>query len=261
MRLAAAVFALLLLTGTAHAAPTLTGKWVADLDTQDATETIDIYAVANGQYRCRSCTPPRSYAADGQPHPVPGDADVISESVAVVSPRSIITRIVSPTRVRETTMTVAPDDLTATYVSIDHRTDLPGELRTEYLARRIAPAPAGANQVSGSWRGVKYVSVPEIIRTVELVDDGRKLIYREPGGFHFTSNYDGPPTEVEHGKGMISRVRVQRTGDRSVKEIWLHGSKITEVRTYALSADGRSLEIATTDALTGVTFRGTSRRR
>lgn len=47
----------------------LNGRWVADLDTQAGLPT-DVYVIANGDYSCESCTPPRRYPADGRMHPV-----------------------------------------------------------------------------------------------------------------------------------------------------------------------------------------------
>jgi hypothetical protein len=238
-----------------------TGRWVADLSTQDASQSVDVYVVANGLYECRSCTPPRSYPADGQPHPVPGDAEVISEAVTVLGPRAIRTRIVSPTRVRETTMTVAADDRTARYVSIDRRTDLPGRLRTEYLARRIAPAPAGANRASGSWRGIRYVAVPDVLRTVELGEQGDRFTYRTPSGVHYTAILGGPAVPVEGPQGAVATAAVVQAGPRTVVETREAGGKTVLRRTFTLSPDGRSMTMETLNVETGAAFRATSRRK
>jgi len=237
----------------------MSGRWVADLSTQDATETLDVYEVANGLYACLRCTPPRRYPADGKLRPVPGDPGV-SESVTVISPRAIVTRIVSQGRTRETTMTVDAQDRTATYVSIDHRDDLPGTLMTEYLARRVAPAPRGANQVSGSWRGVRYVSVPEALRAVDLHDDGRRFTWAQPTGEHFTASYGGPYAPIQSRNGVIGLAAVKRVDARTVVETRKAGGKLVMTRTYRLSQDGKSLSMATLNEVTGSTFRATSRR-
>jgi hypothetical protein len=247
--------------GIARAESAIDGVWIADLSTQALSPNPDIYLVADGQYRCDSCSPPRAYRADGHPHPVPGDAEVITESVRVAGPRSIITHIVSPAMDRVTTMTVAADDRTATYVSIDHRPGIVGPLRTEYLARRTAPAPAGAHPVSGSWQGVRYVSVPEPLRTIELHEAGGALTYSVPLGVRYTAAYGGAPVVVQGPYGGKVMAAVRRLDDRTVQETRTDDGKVAFIRTFTVSADGRSLEVTTTVPATGATFRATSHRK
>jgi hypothetical protein len=83
----AAVIAVLVTGAPAHAAGPFDGRWVADLDTQSGLSS-DIYLVRDGRYTCRSCEPPRDYAADGRAHPVPRDPDVTWESVKITGPRT-----------------------------------------------------------------------------------------------------------------------------------------------------------------------------
>jgi hypothetical protein len=142
-------------------APSFTGRWVAELDTQSGLST-DAYLLKDGIYSCTSCSPERHYPADGKLHPIAGDPDRASESVTITSPRSIVTRIEEPAIRRSTTMTVSRDGAIATCTSIDHRPGIAKALKTVYVARRIAPAPPGAHAISGKWKGMRYVSVPEL---------------------------------------------------------------------------------------------------
>ncbi len=64
--------------------------------------------------------------------PVAGDTSVLSESAAIGGARAFITHTVDHEMTRETTMTVAPNGQTATYVSLDK---WPG--RTKRLRNRI----------------------------------------------------------------------------------------------------------------------------
>lgn len=254
-----AVMACWLVAGApASVASPFDGDWVADLDTQSGL-SADVYLVRDGHYTCTSCEPPRAYLADGRPHPVPGDPDVTSEAVTITGPRSIVTHIVAPQVDRITTMRVAPDDRTATYISIDHRPGITAELRTEYLARRTAPAPAGAHPVSGTWQGVRYVAVPELERTTTLGLTGDRFTYASPLGASFTVRLGGGYMSVPTlGSGVT--VAVRRAGPRTVEEQVKQDGKLVEVRTFTVAADGRSMAIATTDTLKGTTFRATSRR-
>jgi hypothetical protein len=244
----------------AAAHPSFSGRWVADLSTEKLPEHPDVYIVAKGHYECRSCSPPRSYPADGKPHAIPGDEDVQSESVTVLSSRSIRTRIVSPSLVRETTMTASADDRTAMYVSLDHRPRINGILRTRYLARRVAPAPPGANRVSGSWQGVAYLEVPKQVRTINLQLVGKRLSYRTPAGFSYSATVGGAPALV-HGPfvGSIT-ASIGRVDARTLVETRKRGGALLFERTYRLSRKGRALEISTKDASNGTTFTATYHR-
>jgi hypothetical protein len=236
------------------------GRWVAELDTQTGLAT-DVYLVANGTYRCDSCHPPRAYPADGRPHRVPGATDIVSEAVTVSGPRTIVTRIESPTLHRVTTMTVAEDDATATYVSDDRRPGVRGPLHSVYTARRTAPTPPGAHPVSGSWQGIHYVSVPEQVRTTELRVAGNRLIYRHPLGYSFTAVFGGGFVRVRGPYKTPVFAAVRRLGPRTIEETRRSAGKIALIRTYTLARDGRSLTIGSTEPGSGQTFRIVAHRK
>lgn len=236
------------------------GRWVAELDTQTGLAT-DVYLVAGGTYRCDSCHPPRAYPADGRPHPVAAAGDIVSEAVTITGPRTIVTRIESPTLHRVTTMTVAEDDSTATYVSDDRRPGVKGPLHSVYLARRTSPTPPGAHAVSGSWQGVRYVSVPEQVRTTELRVAGERLTYRHPLGYSFSAFFGGGFVRVRGPYETPVFAAVRRLGPRTIEETRRSAGKITLVRTYTLAADGLSLTIASTEPGAGHTYRITAHRK
>lgn len=261
MKLGWIAVALALAAGAAQAKSPLDGVWLADLDTQAMPHQVDVYLVRDGLYRCDSCAPPRSYRADGKLRPVAGDPEGSSESVKITGPRTMTTHIVSPSIDRTTTMTVAPDGATATYISLDRRPGVKGLLRTEYLARRTAEAPAGAHPVSGSWQGVSYVSVPDQVRTTTLRDDGVSLSYSVPIGVRFTAAFGGPAVPVEGPYGGRVLVSVKRIDARTVEETRTEAGKVTLVRTYVAAADGASLETVTKNPQTGSVFRITSHHK
>lgn len=137
------------------AASPFDGLWVDDLKTQMGEAGFDKYLIANGTYRCDSCQPPRNYPADGKMRAIPGDPSVISESVTIAGPRTIVTRVLDHEMMRETRMTVAPDDRTATYVAFDKWPTRTKRLSTEYVAKRVAPAPSGSH-------GIRLVARPAL---------------------------------------------------------------------------------------------------
>lgn len=261
MRASILALALVSAAAPAQTAGRFDGHWVDELKTQMGEAGFDAYLVANGVYKCASCKPPRAYPADGRMRAVPSDVSVLRESVTIAGPRTMITRIVDHEMTRETTMTVAPDGKTATYVALDAWPGRAGRLRTVYLAKRVAPAPAGAHAVSGSWRGVAYLQVPEEYRSVDL---------RESGGFFTRSNFrhgrytariGGPPAPVTGDGKNIYQASVRAPDPRiRIETILLNGKPVVE-RTYALSEDGRSMTTTVRDPNGGEPFSTVSHRK
>ena len=250
--------ALLLASASAAAGP-FTGTWVADLDSQ-AGLGKDVYLVTAGNYSCESCTPKRHYPADGKLHRIVGDPDVNFESVTVTGPRTIVTRLLEKAMTRVTTMTVAPDNRTATYVSIDHRPGIRQPLKTVYLARRVAAAPPGAHLVSGTWQGVAYQSVPELIRTTELRDESGTFTYRVPIGATYTARV-GDGFAPLHGVGTEGQTAaVKKVDERTMVETRRRDGKVIMVRTFTLSPNGKTLTIASDYPETNSSFRITAHR-
>ncbi|HEY0012761.1 MAG TPA: hypothetical protein VGB79_07900 [Allosphingosinicella sp.] len=233
------------------------GTWIADLTSQQGLPT-DVYSLRGGTYSCRSCVPVRDYPADGRVRAVAGS---VSEAVTILDSRTISTLIVQPEVTRTTTMRVAADGRSATYVSIDWRRGIREPLRTVYLARRTAEGPAGAHAVSGTWRGIRYVAVPVQLRTTTLIESGTGLSYRTGSGYFYTAAYEGPSVPIGGPYDGSISVSVRRDSANRLVETRRRGGNEVEVRTYTLAPDGRSMEIATTNLATNATFRITARRQ
>ena len=244
----------------ANAASPFDGRWVDELKTQMGEAGFDTYLVSNGIYECGSCRPPRSYPADGRMRPVAGDRSVISESVAIPGPRTMVTRTVDGEMTRVTTMTVAPNGLTATYVFLDQWPGLKKRLRTEYLAKRVAPAPAGAHAVSGSWLGVRYVEVPEEYRSVDLRETNGQFTRSNFRHGHYTARIGGPAVAVTGDGKNIYKALIRAPDARTRIETILLNDKAVVVRTYSLSAGGKSMVTTVRQPQDGSTFTTTSHR-
>jgi hypothetical protein len=236
------------------------GLWVDDLKTQMGQAGFDKYLVANGNYRCDSCTPVRSYPADGKLRPVAGASSPVSESVRIAGPRTIVTRIVDKEMTRVTTMTVAPDGKSATYVSLDQWPGRAGRLRTEYIAKRMAPAPAGAHSVSGSWRGLRYIEVPVQYRSVQLREQSGKFSRSDYRYGRYTAPIGGPPVRITGDGRNIFEATVRAPDARTRVETVLLKGKPVEVTTYRLSADGKSLVTAVGTPKSDSPFTATAHR-
>jgi hypothetical protein len=157
-------------------------------------------------------------------------------------------------------MTASPDDHTATYISLDQRPGVKGVLRTRYMARRVAPAPSGANRVSGSWQSVAYLEVPKQVRTVELRLVGDQLSYNTPIGVSFSAKIGGEPATVRGPYAGAITAALRRVNARTLIERRQRDGKPLATRTYQLSRDGTSLEMSTKDETNGTTFTATYHR-
>lgn len=260
MRRALAAVALVLCAAPAQAASPFDGLWVTDLDTQAGQAGFDKYLVTNGIYECDSCTPPRHYPADGKMRPVVGAHTPVSESVRIAGARTMVTRIVEPQMVRVTTMTVAPDGQTATYVSLDKWPGRPKRLRTVYVAKRVAPAPRGAHAVSGSWRGLRYVDVPIEYRSVRLTQADGRFSRSDFRYGRYTARIGGPAAPVTGDSKDIYTASVTAPDPRTRVETLLLNGKSVQQTTYRLSADGKSLVTSVRSPRDGSEFTTTSHR-
>lgn len=259
-RSVAVLLAALVLIASSPSAHSFTGRWVADLDTQSGLGK-DVYLVSGGFYSCESCTPRRHYRADGRLHPIAGDPDVRAESVTIRGPRTIVTRIVARAVTRTTTMTVSRDGRTATYVSVDHRLGIREPLRTVYVARRLGDRPHGTHDVSGTWQGVAYESVPELVRTTKLRDTGRTFSYEVPIGAAYSAPFGGPAVDVKAPGSTAMKASVRRQPDGRIVETRTRDEKQVLKRTFILSADGNKLTIVSFYPQNGSTFRITAHRQ
>lgn len=243
------------------AASTFDGLWVADLKTQMGQAGFDNYLVENGNYKCESCRPPRSYPADGKMRDVSGDGSAVTEAVTIAGPRTIITRIVDHKMMRETRMTVSPHNRTANYTSLDEWPGRAKPLRTEYVAKRIAAAPAGAHPVSGSWLGLRYLVVPEEYRSVRLKEANGQFTRIDFRRGRYTAEIGGAAAPIQDDGKNIFKATVAAPDDRTrIEVVSLNGKPLVE-RTYSLSADGRSMVTTVRDPADGSVFRTTSRRK
>ncbi len=244
----------------AHADSPFDGLWVDDLKTQMGEAGFDNYLVTKGIYKCESCRPPRNYPADGRMRAVADDPSVISESVIIGGPRTIITRIIDHEMTRETTMTVSRDGTTANYVALDTWPARTKRLRTEYIAKRVAPAPVGAHPVSGSWLGIRYVGVPEEYRSVDLKEANGQFTrsnFRHGG---YTAIIGGPPAPVTGDGKNIYTVMVRAPDARTrIETILLNNKPLVQV-TYTLSSDGKSIVTIVRDPKDGSVFSTTAHR-
>jgi hypothetical protein len=197
---------------------------------------------------------------DGKARVVAGDPGV-SESTVIVGPRSIMTRIIDTDMTRETTMTVSRDGQTAVYIALDKWPGRSRRLLTKYIAKRVAPAPAGAHLVSGSWLGLAYVVVPEEYRSIDLKESENGLTFHNLRHGYYTARYNGPASTLHLPGDDTYRVKVTKPAENTRVESVYKDDKLIIERTYVISADGNSLTTTVYHPKDGTSISYTAHKR
>jgi hypothetical protein len=249
MKYALSLFALV--PAFAWSAP-FDGTWTIPQDSMKVIGKPTTYLLADGKFTCGPCTPPYKVKADGSDHKVAGHAyyDHVSVSVLDASSIEIKTRAGDkPWAERKLSVSADGNTLTEEWVSHDAATPHTG--KDSYT--RVAPAPAGAATVSGSWQqNVAASSIPGDYLTFTYSETADGLKMTSPTGQSFEAKFDGVQvlTQGDPGKTMVA---LKRVNAHTIEEIDRRGGKVTDIIITKLSADGKTLHISDKDPLHGTT--------
>jgi len=164
MKTSASVF--LLVAAAAVAGPALADNMMAKVEAMKSSGKAEVFAVENGMYTCSSCQPEVKIKANGETQKVTGNSEFDEMAVKVRDPHRIeVIEIQNGHNKVFTTYIVSADGKTLT---VDYNDYTMGkEQKGAYTATRVAPAPAGALPVSGSWK-------------VEQIEEGAKHTAERP---------------------------------------------------------------------------------
>jgi hypothetical protein len=235
----------LLVSATAFAATPFDGTWKARADSTQVTGKPDTFAISNGVYTCSNCVPPYRVTADGSDQIVPGHAYVDHEAVKIVGPSSVeITDKQAGKVVFKQSLSLSANGskLTAVFTSYAGQKPVTGT----YTETRIAPAPAGAHAISGTWRQDSFnTSDVGSMVTLSGSADGLKMVWN---GQTTNVKFDGKqyPTLADPGKTMVA---MRKLDDRTLEETDRRLGKVTDVIVWALAPDGKTITVSDTDPL------------
>jgi hypothetical protein len=247
---------------SAFAAPALAqsgfdGTWKADLGSVHAPQKPDVFLIRGGVYTCRSCVPVVTLRADGAFHPLHGHPYYDEESAKVVGPRIVeFAQRLKGRTVDHSTGTVSADGKTLTFAFTDTSATNGKVVTGSVTERRVAPAPAGAHALSGSWRTDKYSDVSDagLIVSYRLV--GNVLHMSTPTGQSYEARVGGGAVPI-HGDPAGTMSAVRRLGPATLQETDTRGGRIVGVATMTLSRDGRTMNTVYEDKVeaTRMTYR------
>jgi hypothetical protein len=241
---------LFLIPAVALGASPWDGTWKLKTDSIKFEGPPDVFDVTNGTYNCKSCVPAYSIRADGAMQPIPGHAYTDHESVKVSSPTSIeLTDTLGGKPSFKTTLTASADGKRITAKGIDYTGAKPIDFT--YTEKRLAAGPAGSHAISGTWMQDSLGDVtPEgLTVTITSTPNGMKMVFN---GHVTDAKFDGKEYPVVGDPGKTTTT-LKPTGERSMEETDHRLGKVTDIITWTLAPDGKTLIQVDKDQLHGTT--------
>lgn len=215
------------------------GTWKADLSTVQIDQKPDQLLIKDGKYSCPTCIPPITLAADGAFHPVTGRPYADSMAVKIDDDHTVTRTGKKGDAVTGTSkLSVSNDGNTLTVDFTDSSTPNAPPVKGSLTETRVAPAPAGAHAVSGSWKPDKYSNINDEALTVTYRIDGDVLHMSSPSGQSYDAKLDGTDTPIK-GDTAGTTASVKKVGDNSYEETDKRGGKVVSVTTFTVGADGK----------------------
>jgi hypothetical protein len=228
------------------------GTWKADTNNNiQMPKKPDEYLLTGGVYKCKTCAPAYSVAADGQDHAVTGHPYYDSVAVKVVDANTIVeTRKKGGKTVTTSTYKVSADGKTATFDVTDSSNSSGDPVKVKGQDTRVANGPAGSHAVSGSWRTVKFDSVSDNGLLTTWALSGNTLKMSTPTGQSYSAPLDGTDSPFMGDPGQTS-ISMKKVDDRTLDETDKRDGKVIGSARLTASADGKTIRVAWKDALHG----------
>ena len=223
----------------AAAANSIDGTWKADVTTAKWDQKPDEFLLQNGKYDCKSCTPPWSVPADGAFHAVTGHPYFDQASIKIVDDKTVQEE--TKLKGRDTggsTLKVSADGNTLGVDFKDMTTPNAPPSTGHVDETRVAPAPAGAHAISGSWKPAKAENVNAETLTLSFKTDDDTLHMSSPAGSSYDAKLDGTDTPIK-GDVAGTTASVKKLSDGSYQETDKRDGKVVSVTTFTVGADGK----------------------
>jgi hypothetical protein len=243
------LFALaLLLPVAALAKSPLDGTWITNVKSITTTGKPDVYDLSNGMYSCSTCVPAYKIKADGSDQAVAGHDYMDHEAVKVVNATTVEFTDKKAGKVMQTSsMSVSADGSTLTgkfTVNVGEKPFTGG-----FTEKRVAAGAAGSHALSGSWQQGPMTDLSDAARTTKMqsTDNGMKVMWN---GQTLDAKFDGKDYAWtnEPGNTMSS---LKKVSDNQIEETDHRGGKLTDVTTFTVSADGKSITTVDNDMIHG----------
>ena len=259
-RLHVIAFSVLLLPLLAQAQSQFDGTWKIDMNSVQLPKKPDVLLVQNGMYECKSCVPPISIKADGTDQKVTGYPYFDTMSVKVIDDHHVEGTTKRDGKVVGTEKdSISADGNTLDVSWTDSGQPSGGIQSGHYTSKRIAKGPAGANLLSGSWRGEKAAASADAITWTYKVN-GNELTMTNPTGQSYTAKLDGTEAPYKGDPGTTS-VSLKMLGKDTLEETDKREDKIISISKMTVASDGKSAKIVVDDKLHGTQASATAMKQ
>ena len=233
--------ALALIAAPAAAQSPFDGTWKGDVTSSAVEAKPDQYLLKDGTYNCASCLPPLTVKADGAFQAVKDRPYYDHIAIRAVDDRTVKQQYRQAGRVvADATLSLSPDGNTLTVASSNTNNAAGVPIAVTRTQTRIAPTPAGAHAISGSWKAAPASSVSDAGMTVTLKVEGDTLNLTSPIGETLTAKLGGPYA-LNVGDPGKTMTKAERLSPNSLRLTDMRQGKVVQVSTYTVSADGTTL--------------------
>lgn len=238
---------LLLFPATLLAQSSFDGTWIVKLDQTQLPKKPEVFLLQNGVYECPSCVPAIKVNADDKDHHVAGSPYFSSICIQQNDhSRLQITEKQKGKTVYSETDSTSPDGNTLLEQVTDSSAPNGEPVIAEETFQRIAPAPAGASAISGSWQAehIKILSANGMTVTYHATNDG--LEASTPGGKGYDAKFDGREYRVK-GEPVRTTVSLKRVNARCIQETDREEGVVHYQVRMTVSRDGKSMRVTEID--------------
>ena len=225
-----------LLSNRAHSQSPFDGTWIIDTSSNEnlASEKPRVLSLADGLFREGD----RLIKADGTDQKVPPTGYWDTVNVSILDERTVtLTSKKSGKAMFTETDTVSADGNTLTQVVKD--TTEAEAVTFESVFRRIAPAPAGAHVLSGSWQIFKR-SRSENSTVIKYKCTSQGFSAETPLGEKLDAKFDGKLYQMEDDPGH-TMVSVKLINPYTVEQTNVRDGKIVFIVTLEVTHDGKTI--------------------
>jgi hypothetical protein len=224
----------------------LNGDWKVDIASLKFEQKPDDYLLQDGTYKCSTCIPPLTAAADGQFHAVADRPYYDSLSIKAVDDRTVeFHRKKGDTEVSSNVLSVSEDGNILTNKFHDATTPNSPPIDWTFTSTRAGPAPAGAHAISGQWTPNRIGDYSEQGLDISYKIAGNSVTQSSQGQ-GYTAEIGGPAVAVQNDPGG-TMVAVARDGANGLRETYTRDGKEIGVVTIVPSADGKTFQFTNVD--------------
>jgi hypothetical protein len=235
--LLAAFFALAV---SAHAQTPFDGTWhIVPGKAKFDPKPFKVY-LSEGWFHCVSCSPPYDIQADGQFHPLTGQA-FDSQAVKVIDPHTIsmISKKGDKT-IEEDLVTASADGKVTVIKSTSYPLNGSGAQSSSTTLKRIGTLPSGVHATSGNWVATKFTDT-EADLAFTFKSNADSLTMTDPTGDNYTAKFDGADYAFKsYGANFVTLKKVDA---HTIVETDKRDAKVISEQKMTVSPDGKTMTL------------------